>query len=212
MTRLSLRLAAFALPACFWLSGCHVSQTTVTTQAACPVAGPTQGACTVTVGTTVTIVPNAVTHTVGVSDLSTVEDGSYVISVSAPSSFTATTSSTPTTTLSVETDQGYTSSITLGLTQVAAAIAPVNSGDAVYSFNLKNSAALESRVQKVAAKTTSTMTLTSTGGLPIQSNGSGGAFTFTTVLTSNSTGNVNGGDATLNLTAVPPPSKPIQYY
>jgi hypothetical protein len=134
-----------------------------------------------------------------IADLSTVEDGSYTLSLSAPSSmFSASTSASSTTTISVTTDTGYTSSITLPLTSVSSAISPVNSGDEVFSFNISNTSTLDAWVQNIAANTTSSISLTNTANFLLQPIAAGSA-TVTAVVTSNATGPVNVGDATVIL-------------
>ncbi len=183
------KFALIPLLTLFCLQGCHVSQVAISTQVSCPTGGSSAGNCTVTVGATTTIVPNAVADTVGSDDLRSTTDGSYIVSASVPgSAFIADPNSTPTTTISVVTDTGYSSSITLSLTQVAPAISPINGGDVVYSYNLTDTPELDAWIQQVSANTISTMTLTNSSGLPVQFVGDPGDYTFTTVLTSNSTG------------------------
>lgn len=134
----------------------------------------------------------------GTADLSSTSDGSYVLSASVPGSiYIADTSQTATTTIHVTTDNGFSSSITVPLVPVAPAISPVNSGDTVYSYNLPSSASFNSWVQQVAANTTSTMSINSSAALPFQAASATGTFTFTSVLTSNTTGNYQVGSLSI---------------
>jgi hypothetical protein len=192
-----IKLAAFLWPALFPLGGCHISQTTLNTTTTCTVDGPNQGVCTVAVGGSITIAPNATGLIAEPNDLFTIQDGSYVLSLSAPSSvFSSNTDGSPTTTLSVTTDTGYSSSITLPLNPVAPAVSPVNAGDAVFSFGLPDTTTFDNWMQNVAVHTVSTMTLSISGALPLQANNTSGSVTISTVLTSNSTGSVDFSDLT----------------
>jgi hypothetical protein len=192
------------LPCLFAIQGCHVSQFTSSTTVTCAVSGPTEGACSIAVTEAITVVPKVVAQTVGASDLASTADGSYTISASAPSSlFSANTSVASTTTITATTDTGYSSTITVSLTPTSPAIAPVNEGDAVFSYNLPNTPAFNSWVQTVAANTNASMTLTSSAALPLQITAAPGSFTVTTVLTSNDTGSVNTGNVQFVRSAPP---------
>ncbi|MGA3262585.1 MAG: hypothetical protein ABSC47_00910 [Terracidiphilus sp.] len=206
MKNLFWKFSILALPSIFFLTGCHPTQWQTTFQTSCTVSGPQQGACTIGIIQSVTIAPNAVMKSVEPSDLATIKDGSYTLSISAPSSvFTANASQSTTTTISVTTDTGYSSSITLLLTPTAPAIAPVNSGDTVFSFNLPDTPAFDAWMQNVTANTIAKMSVTTQGAVPLVENSTLGIVTITTVLTSNSTGDVDLGDLTFN--RVSPPQK-----
>jgi hypothetical protein len=199
------KIAAVALPCLLGLQGCHISQYVVGTTVTCPTTGPP---CTVALNSAITIVPNVVAQTVGIDDLGSTSDGSYTVSASVPSSiFSADPNGFPTTTLTVTTDTGYSSSIILNLTPVAAAISPVNSGDVVFSYNLPSTPEFNAWIQQVAASTTSTMTLTTSAGLPLLITGAAGTYKINTVLTSNSVGTFPTGSMQL-VRSTPPKGKP----
>jgi hypothetical protein len=191
-------MAVAALPSLVLFTGCHVSGGSVTSTTSCAVSGTNAGGCTVTAGGTVTFAPNAQVATAEIDDLQTISDGSYAVSVSAPTAFTSISNGGATTLLSVTTDTGYSSSINLALTAVAAKINPVNQGDVVSSFNLPTSSALSSWIQTVAAHTNTTMKINNSAGLPFQMAAGSGTYTITTVLTSNAVGTY--GLSTLSLT------------
>lgn len=98
-------------------------------------------------------------------------------------------------TISATTDQGYSSSITVNLEQVASTTAPVNSGDAVYTYAVSSAdtTAVNNWVNTVANNSTANATLTATSIIPLASAGIGGTYTTT------GQGNVVGATAPLTI-------------
>ena len=196
----------FLLPCMFAVQGCHVSQYTATFTETCALPGSSSSGCTETAGGTATFVPKVIAQTVYPSDLVSTNDGSYTISISAPSNtYSLNSGATPETTLTATTDTGYSSSITLLLTPVSAVISPVNHGDAVFSFNLPNTPAVNTWVQTVSANTNTSLTLTTSASLPLTMVAGSGTVTASAVLTSNYTGTFNAGSTVIVRNA--PPSK-----
>ncbi len=163
------------------------------------------GGCTGTVGGTITFNQNVLMQSVGTDDLGSTTDGSSVISASVPGGvYTSDATQAATMTIHVTTDNGFSSSVTVPLVPVPPAIAPVNTGDTVYSYNLPTSASFSSWVQQVAANTNSTMSLSSSSALPFHAASATGTFTFTSVLTSNATGNYRVGSLSITRSAANP--------
>lgn len=182
-------------PGFLGLQGCHVGSVSFTGSAACTVNGPNAGDCTVTAGGVVNILPGAKAQYVSANDMAATTDGSYVLSVSAPSTqFTTSAGDVAVTTITANTDTGYSSTITLPLTPVNPVVSPANSGDAVYSYNLPSSPQLAAWTQQVTANTSASMDITSTATVPLRSTGTAGSPTLTSTVTSNSIGTVNAGN------------------
>lgn len=184
------------LPFLLALDGCKGTWTT-TASGSCTNA-PTGQSCTV--GGQVSYSTKSINSGAEAHDLQTVTDGSYTISASVPSgSVTPDPNGSGVTTITATTDQGYTSSIVVALTPVAAAISPVNDGDVVYSYNLPASDTLNNWVQQVAANTTSSVSIESSAGLPFVFGTTPGSVTMTSVVTSNAVGTVNAGNVIIQV-------------
>jgi hypothetical protein len=169
------------------------------------------GDCKVTAGGKIDLSSKAVAKDIAPSDLVSVGSGNYVLSASVPSNFVPDTNGNPITTITVTTDTGYISTISLQLVPTSPAIAPVNPGDSVYSYALPNNAAFNAWMADVAANTNVGMSLTSASGLPlVDQGGSPGSYTLSTVLTSTPTGTVDGGSVgvTIGDPSGPPPCEP----
>jgi hypothetical protein len=192
-----IRACLLVLPLMLSLQGCHVSGGSITGSTTCTDNGPNAGICTSTLGGTINFQPSSTLASAGTDDLATMADGSYTLSVSAPGAiYTPAPNATPTATITVTTDTGYTSSIGVVLSPVAPAIAAVNAGDAVYSYNLPSTPDFAAWIQQVSANTNSTMSISSSAGIPLQAAPGSGVVTMTTVLTSNAVGTYNVGNFT----------------
>jgi hypothetical protein len=169
------------------------------------------GDCTINAGVKIELSSKAVGNNLASADLISVGSGNYVLSASVPSNFVPDTSGNPITTITVTTDTGYTSTISLQLVPTSPAIAPVNPGDSVYSYALPNNAEFNAWMANVAANTNVGMSLTSASGLPlVDQGGSPGSYTLSTVLTSAPTGTIDGGSVgvTIDDPSGPPPCEP----
>ena len=158
------------------LNGCHVESYQVSSS----VSVSSTGTVTTTVGVSATIKPNAVMSNVEASDVAALPSTGFVVSASLPSSnFTPDGSNIPTTTITAVTDTGFTSSITVQLQPTNPVIGPINTGDAVYSYAVPSTSALNSWAQEVSQNTASSATITSTGGLPFISAQNPGTYPVT---------------------------------
>jgi hypothetical protein len=101
------------------------------------------------------------------TDLQANPPSSFTIIASAPASkFALNTNSPAQTTLTAVTDTGYTASVTVNLEQVESTTAPVNEGDAVYTWAVPNNEAVSTWVQQISENTVNTVQLSSSSGLP----------------------------------------------
>jgi hypothetical protein len=171
--------AFLLLPRLFFTQGCHVSQVAVSGTGSVSSNGTWSAGGTVSA----VFVPHSVASNIAQSDLSQFPAAGFVVSASVPSSaFSSDSSSQAVTTLTATTDTGYTSSIQVVLQSTAAAINPINAGDAVYSYVLPDTPQLEAWSATVAANTNSSASITSDGNLPFT--GTGGTYTIGLQITS----------------------------
>jgi hypothetical protein len=121
-------------------------------------------------------------------------DFTSIVSANA-ANFTPSPLSPAQATLSATTDQGYTSSITVNLEQVASTTAPVNSGDAVYTYAISSAdtTAVNNWVNTVASNSNATANMTASTTVPLASAGIGGSYTTT------GQGNTTGATAPLTI-------------
>lgn len=172
------------------------------------VSANSNGVVTGTVSMSWTVKSQIAVANVSPSDLGQNPATSFAIIVNAPSDAFAVNPNSPAqTTLTATTDTGYTSSVTVTLQQVASSTAPVSSGDAVYTWSVPNTAALNAWEQDVAAHTTSTMQVTSSSGLPLMTTKSG-TYTIPVQINNNSTGVMNEGSTSIT---VPPTNMSCGY-
>jgi hypothetical protein len=155
--------ALFLLHCLFFAQGCHVSQVSLQANG----SYSSNGTWTAGGNVGIVFVGHSVASNVAQSDVSQLPSAGFVVSASLPSSaFSPNPSAQAVTTLTATTDTGYTSSIQVVLQPTAAAINPINAGDAVYSYALSDTPELEAWVATVAANSSSSVTITNDGNLP----------------------------------------------
>jgi hypothetical protein len=158
-----MHVSLFLLPCLLFTQGCHVSQLSLEGDG----SYNSNGSWSASGKVGLVIVSHSVASNVAQSDLSQFAYAGFVVSASVPSSaFSPDSSSQAVTTLTATTDTGFTSSIQVVLQTTSAAIDPINSGDAVYSYVLPDTPELEAWSATVAANTNSSATITSNGNLP----------------------------------------------
>jgi hypothetical protein len=166
------------------VSGCRVQSYTIGgTSSYNSTTGSTE-----TVTTTIQIVPHATVGNVDPTDLSSTASSNIVFPTSQDAlNFSPDSSGIPTATLVATTDTGYQTSVTVQLQPVSAAINPLNPGDAVYSYAITDSPALETWAQQASQNAQSSVSLAATGSLPFISAQAPGNYTLSGQTTSSVT-------------------------
>lgn len=187
------------------LSGC-VREYQVSESTAVVMNGQNAGQVTQT--TTVTVIFKQSLFVVGVAadDVAHIPSTGFVVSSSAPSSqFSIDTSRSPYATLTATTDTGFTSSITVPLQLVGAAINPINAGDSVASYALTETSQFDVWAQTVAQNTQAGATIQATAYEPFLSAPTSGTYTVSSQSTNSVTAPSNVAAAQITI-AAPPPS------
>jgi hypothetical protein len=127
---------------------------------------------------------------------------SFTVIGNAPASnFVVNTSTPAQSTFTAITDTGYTATVTVDLQRVTSTTAPVNPGDAVFTWAVVNSPQLQAWVANVQSNTVSTLQLSGSNVLPLLSLGNAGTYTITGEINANSTGVLNAGSSTIGITS-----------
>ena len=87
----------------------------------------------------------------------------------------------------------------MNLKSVTSTTSPVNAGDAVFTFAVADTDALNSWIQTVAANTNSTLQLTSATGMPLICSATSGTYVVSVQINSNTTGLMTAGSVAINL-------------
>lgn len=180
MTKHRKFLPLYVLP--LLLSGCHVKEYSVSGSTS---INTQTGATTVTVTGTVTIVPHIIVGNVDPTDLASLASSGLTFSTSQNSqNFSPDNSTSPLVTLIATDGYGYRNTVTVPLQPVSAAIPPVNSGDAVYSYGIVENSALDSWAQSVAQNAQGFVGVNAVGTLPFVSAQNPGTYIVTNQITS----------------------------